>query len=93
MNKDRTLLNYNFDCCFVRLRPLVCHTEGRTRLQVFQSRVLRKIFGLTWDEVRGEWRKLHNEELRDLYVSSNIIRVMKYGRMRHSGHVACMGER
>ena len=45
------------------------------RLRVFESRVLRRIFGPTWDEVTGEWKKLHNEKIYDLYSSPNIIRV------------------
>jgi len=53
---------------------------------------LRKIFGPRRDEVTGEWRRLHNEELNDLYSSPNIVRVMKSRRMRWAGHVARMGE-
>ena len=56
-------------------------------------RVLRRIFGPKRDEVTGEWRKLHNEELIDLYCSSNIIRVIKSRRMRWAGRVARIGER
>jgi len=52
-----------------------------------------RIFGPKRDEVKREWRKLHNEELNDLYSSSNIVRVMKSRRMRWAGHVARMGER
>jgi hypothetical protein len=52
------------------------------RLRVFENRVLRRIFGLKRDEVTGDWRKLHNEELRDLYSSPSIIRIIKSGRMR-----------
>jgi hypothetical protein len=59
---------------------------------VFENRVLRRIFGPKRDEVRGEWRRLHNEELNDLYSSTNIIRVIKSRRMRLAGHVARMGE-
>ena len=51
------------------------------RLRVFENRVLRRIFGLKRDEVTGEWRKLHNEELNDLYCSPNIVRVVKSRRM------------
>jgi hypothetical protein len=61
---------------------------------VFENRVLRRIFGPKRDEVTGEWRKLHNEELHDLYSSPSIIRIMKARRMRRwAGHVARMGER
>jgi hypothetical protein len=59
---------------------------------VFENRVLRKIFGPKRDEVTGEWRKLHNEELHNLYSSPHIIRQIKSRRMRWAGHVACMGE-
>jgi hypothetical protein len=62
------------------------------RLRVFANRVLRRIFGPKRDEVTGEWRKLHNEELHILYSSPNIIRMMKSRRMRWGGHVARMGE-
>jgi hypothetical protein len=57
------------------------------RLRVFENRVPRRIFGPKRDEVTGEWRKLHNEELRDLYSSSSIIRIIKSRRMRWAGHV------
>jgi hypothetical protein len=58
---------------------------------VFQNRVLRRIFGTKRDEVTGDWRKLHNEEIRDLYSSPSIIRIIKSRRMRSAGHVARMG--
>jgi len=54
--------------------------------------VLRRIFGPRRDEVTGEWRRLHNEGLNDLYSSLNIVRVIKSRRMRWAGHVARMGE-
>ena len=53
--------------------------------------MLRRIFGPNRDEVTREWRKLHNEELNDLYSSTNIVRVIKSRRMRWAGHVTCMG--
>jgi hypothetical protein len=59
---------------------------------VFENRVLRRIFGPKRDEVTGEWRKLHNEELHDLYSSPDIIRQVKSRRMRWVRHVACMGK-
>ena len=54
--------------------------------------LLRRIFGPRRDEVTEEWKRLHNEELNDLYSSSNIVRVIKSRRMRWAGHVARMGE-
>jgi len=62
------------------------------KLRVFENKVLRRIFGPRRVEVTGEWRRLHNEELYDLYSSSNIVRVIKSRRMRWAGHVARMGE-
>jgi hypothetical protein len=58
---------------------------------VFENRVQRNICGPKRDDVTGEWRRLHNEELNDLYSSSNIVRVIKSRRMRWAGHVARMG--
>jgi hypothetical protein len=63
------------------------------RLRVFKNRVLRRTFKLKRDEVTGEWRKMHNEELRDLYSSPSIIRIIKSRWMRWAGHVARMGRR
>jgi hypothetical protein len=60
------------------------------RLTVFENMVLRRRFGPKRDEATVEWRKLHNEELRDLYSSPNIIRIIKSKRMRWAGHVARM---
>jgi len=62
------------------------------RLRVFENRVLRRIFGPKRYEVRREWRKLHTEELTDLYSATNIIRVIKSRRMRWAVHVVHMGE-
>jgi len=72
---------------------LVAYIEGGTRLRVFENRVLRRIFGPKRDEVTGEWRKLHNEELNDLCSSPNIVRVIKSRRMGWAGHLALVGER
>jgi hypothetical protein len=60
---------------------------------VFENRVLRRIFGPMRDEVAGDWRKLHNEELHNWYSSPNIIRMIKSRRMRWAGHVARIGEK
>ena len=62
------------------------------KLRVSENMVLRRIFGPRRDEVTGEWRRLHNEELSDLYCSPNIVRVIISRRMRWAGHVARMGE-
>jgi len=73
-----------------------CETSSLTlreerRLRVFENRVLRRIFRPKRDEVTGEWRKLHSEELNDRYFSPIIVRVIKWRRMRWTGHVASMG--
>jgi hypothetical protein len=73
-----------------------CETWLRTlrdeRGLVFENRVLRRVFGPKRDEVTGEWRKLHNAELSDLYCLPNIVQVEKSRRMGWAGHVARMGE-
>ena len=72
---------------------MVAYIAGGNKLRVFENMVLRGIFGPRRDEVTGEWRRLHNEELNDLYFSPNIVRVIKSRRMRWAGHVARMGEK
>jgi hypothetical protein len=64
----------------------------KCRLRVFENRMLRRIFDPKRDEVTGEWRKLHKEELNNLYSSTNIVQVIKSRRMRWAGHIARMGE-
>ena len=59
---------------------------------MFENKVLRRIFGPRRDEVTGDWRRLHNEEINVLYSSPNIVRVIKSRRVRWVGHVARMGE-
>jgi len=62
------------------------------KLRVFEKTVFRRIFGPRRDEVTGEWRRLHNEELNDFYSAPNIVRVIKSRRMRWVGHVTRMGD-
>ena len=86
--------------CRTIILPVVlygCETWSLTlreerRLRLFENRVLRKVFGPKRDEVTGEWRKLHNEELSDQYSLPNIVRVVKSRKMRWAGHVARVGE-
>jgi hypothetical protein len=61
------------------------------RLRVFENRVLKIIFGPKKDEVIGGWRKLHNEELHNLYLSPSVIRIIKWGTIRWAGHVTQIG--
>jgi hypothetical protein len=91
---------YNYSTYRTIILPVVlygCETWSLTlreecRLRVFENRVLRRVCGPKRDKVREEWRKLHNEELSDLYSLPNVVRVVKSFRMRWAGHVACMGE-
>jgi hypothetical protein len=84
----------------ITILPVVlhgCETWSLTlreehRLRVFENRVLRRIFGPKRDEVTGEWRKLHNEEIRDLYSSPSIIRIIKARRMRLAGRCSTNGK-
>jgi hypothetical protein len=74
----------------VKLGSLTLREEHR--LTMFENRVLRRIFGPERDEVRGEWRKFHSEELHNLFSFPNIISQIKSKRMRWAGHVTRMGE-
>ena len=67
---------------------MVAYIEGGTQAEMFENRVLRRTFGPRRDELTGEWRKLHNEELNDLYTSPSIVQMTKSRRMRWAGHVA-----
>jgi hypothetical protein len=92
--------NLKFNIYRTIILPVVlygCETWSLTlrkerRLRVFENRVLRRVFGPMRDKVTGEWRKLHNEELNDLYSLPSTVRVVKSRRMRWVGHVARMGE-
>jgi hypothetical protein len=97
-NNVATLFRYRVNSCDVMQEVVLygCETWSLTlreehRLRVFENRVL-KIFGPKRDEVTGKWRKLHSEELHNLYSSPDIIRQVKSRRMRWAGHVARMGE-
>jgi hypothetical protein len=79
--------NYNYK----KIKSILNLEEQR--LRVFENRVLRRIFGPKRDVVIGGWRKLHNEELHNLYCSPSIIRIIKSRRMRWAGNVARMGRR
>ena len=91
--------NLKIKICRTVILPVVlygCETwslslREKRKLRVFENRVLMRIFGPRRDEVTGEWRRLHNEALNDLYCSPNIVRVIKWRRMGWAGHVAHMG--
>jgi hypothetical protein len=72
---------------------LVSDIKEEHRLRVFENKVLRRMFGPKRDEVTGDWRKVHNKELHDLYSSPSIIRIIKSRTMRWTGHVARMGKK
>jgi hypothetical protein len=84
LNPDRFTIQYGCETWSLILRE-------EHSLRVLENKVLRTIFGPNTDGVRGGWRKLHNEELHNLYSSPTIIRIMKSRRTRWAGHVARMG--
>ena len=84
-------LNYNFACCFYGCETWSLTLREERKVRVFEDLVMMRIFGPRRDEVTGEWRRLHNEELKDLCSSPNIVRVIKSRRMGWAGHVARMG--
>jgi hypothetical protein len=94
-------INLKIRICRTIMLPVVlygCETWSLTlreeyRLRVFENRVLRRIFGPRRDDLRGEWRKLHIEELRDLHSSLSIIRMIDFRRVRWEGNVARMERR
>jgi len=86
------IINIYWSSCKVLILFLSDFNETERKLRVFENMVLRRIYGPRRDKVRGEWRRLHNEELNDLYSSLNIVQVIKWRRIRWAGHVARMGE-
>jgi hypothetical protein len=90
--KNQDIKYYNFALVLYGCESWSLTLREEPRLRVFENRVLRRVFEPKRVEVTGEWRKLHNEELSDLY-SPNIVWVIKSRRMRWAGHVAPMGEK
>ena len=86
-------LKLNYVDCEACIHVWTFTLREERRLRVFENRVLRRIFGPKRDEVTKQWRKLRNEELKDLFSSYNILRVIKSRRMRWAGHVARMEEK
>jgi len=91
--KEYGIQNYNFASCLYGYEIWSLTLREERRLRVFENREVRRIFGPKRDEVTGEWRELHNEELNDVYSSTIIVRVIKSRRMRWTVRVARMGKR
>ena len=92
-HKDSDIQNYNFAFVLYGCETWLLTLREECGLWVLENRVLRRIFGPKRDEVKGELRKQHNEELNDLHSSLDIIWMMKSRIVRWAGHVACMGDR
>ena len=90
--KDQDIQNHNLPVVLYGCEAWSLTLREKAKLRVFENMVLMRIFGTRRDEVTGEWRRLHNKELNDLYSSPNIVRVITSRRMRWAGHVARMGE-
>jgi len=91
--KDEYIQNYNLPVVLYGCESWSLTLREERRLRVFENMVLRRIFGLKRGEVTREWRKLHNEDLNDLYFSPNIGRVINSIRIRWAGGVRGMGQR
>ena len=91
-SSDEPSFSKNMSCVYYHILFKERISTFKRKLRVFENIVLRRIFGTRRDEVMGEWRRMSNEELNDLYSSSNIVRVIKSRRMKWAGHVTRMGE-
>jgi hypothetical protein len=90
--KNQKVQDYNFACGFIWSETWSLTLKEEYRLWVFESRVLRRMFGPKWNEVTGAWRKLHNKELHDLCSSPSVIRIMKSRMKRCADHVVRLME-
>jgi hypothetical protein len=87
------LKDFLYSNSFYTLHKYFSYRKNRFYNVICENRMLRRIFGPKRNGVKGGWRKLHNEEFRNLYFSLNIIRIIKLRRMRWAGHVAQIGEK
>ena len=85
--KDQDILNYNFACCLFGCETWSLTLQEERKLRLFENMVSRRILGPRRDEVTGEWRRLHNEEINDLFPSPNSERVIKSRRMGWAGNM------
>jgi hypothetical protein len=90
--QDKNIQNHNLTCCFYVCESLSLTQREEQRLRVFENRVvLRRIYETKREEVVGGWRRLHNEELHNLYASESIIGVINSRMIKWAGHAVCMG--